>query len=118
MFLNDINHGYRAAVLKKNSLWLLSFFIWLWLLLDIIKKCGERCALQLHRFSLNIMPKLLLSFCRHLQKTRKMSYCRHFNRHDSGSNHDNKTNEHIPIICFLSSIRWYILFLYFKTFKI
>ena len=24
---NDINHGYRAAILKKNSLWLLPFYI-------------------------------------------------------------------------------------------
>ena len=24
---NDINHDYRAAILKKNSLWLLTFFI-------------------------------------------------------------------------------------------
>ena len=24
---NDINHGYRAAVLKKNSLWLLPFYM-------------------------------------------------------------------------------------------
>ena len=25
IFFNDINHGYRAAILKKNSLWLLPF---------------------------------------------------------------------------------------------
>ena len=24
---DDVNHGYRAAILKKNSLWLLSFYI-------------------------------------------------------------------------------------------
>ena len=24
---NDINHGYRAAILKKNSLWLLPFYM-------------------------------------------------------------------------------------------
>ena len=24
---NDINHGYKAALLKKNSLWLLSFYM-------------------------------------------------------------------------------------------
>ena len=25
MFFNDINHGYRATILKKNPLWLLPF---------------------------------------------------------------------------------------------
>ena len=25
IFFNDINHGYRAALLKKNYLWLLPF---------------------------------------------------------------------------------------------
>ena len=24
---NDINHGYRAAIMKKNSLWLLRFYM-------------------------------------------------------------------------------------------
>ena len=27
IFSNDINHGYRVAVLKKNSLWLLPFYM-------------------------------------------------------------------------------------------
>ena len=27
MFFNDINHGYRLAILKKNPLWLLSFYM-------------------------------------------------------------------------------------------
>ena len=27
IFFNDINHDYRAAILKKNYLWLLSFFM-------------------------------------------------------------------------------------------
>ena len=27
IFVNDINHGYRAAILKKISLWLLSFYM-------------------------------------------------------------------------------------------
>ena len=26
-FCNDINHGYRAAILKKSSLWLLPFYM-------------------------------------------------------------------------------------------
>ena len=27
IFFNDINHGYKAALLKKNSLWVLSFYM-------------------------------------------------------------------------------------------
>ena len=27
IFFNDINHGYRAAILKKNSLWLLPLYM-------------------------------------------------------------------------------------------
>ena len=27
IFVNGINHGYRAAILKKISLWLLSFYM-------------------------------------------------------------------------------------------
>ena len=27
IFFNDINHGYRAAILKKISLWLLPFYM-------------------------------------------------------------------------------------------
>ena len=27
IFFNDINHGYKAALLKKNSLWLLAIYM-------------------------------------------------------------------------------------------
>ena len=27
IFFKDINHGYKAALLKKNSLWLLSIYM-------------------------------------------------------------------------------------------
>ena len=37
IFFNDINHAYRAAILKKNVLWLL---------ISIMKRCAERYALQ------------------------------------------------------------------------
>ena len=51
MFFNDINHGYRAAILKKTPMWLLAFhmtgFFWL-----LWKRCAEQCALQLYRTSL------------------------------------------------------------------
>ena len=48
---NDINHGYRAAILKK-SLCGCFHYTWLWLLISIMKRCAERCALQLHHTSL------------------------------------------------------------------
>ena len=51
IFFYDLNHGYRAAILKESSLCCLRA-IWLWLLIPIIKKCVERCALQLYRTSL------------------------------------------------------------------
>ena len=35
IFFNDINHGYRASILKKNSLWLLPFYT-VWLLASIM----------------------------------------------------------------------------------
>ena len=47
IFFNNINHGYRAAILKKNSLWLLPFYM-LWLLISIMKVCAERYTLQLY----------------------------------------------------------------------
>ena len=33
IFFNNINHGYKAALLKKNSLWLLSFYM------DVVSYC-------------------------------------------------------------------------------
>ena len=48
IFFHDINHGNRAAILKKNSLWLLPFYI-VWLIISIMKRCAERCALQLYQ---------------------------------------------------------------------
>ena len=50
IFFNDINHSYRAAILKKV---LFGCFhrIWLWLLIAIMKRCVERCVLQLYRTS-------------------------------------------------------------------
>ena len=48
IFFNDINHGYRAAILKKNYLWLLPFYM-VWLRISIIKRWAKRCALQLYQ---------------------------------------------------------------------
>ena len=51
IFFNNINHGCRAAILKK---YLRGCFgsIWLWLLIPVTKRCAERCALQLYRTSI------------------------------------------------------------------
>ena len=48
IFFNDINYGCRAAILKKMICGCF-FFIWLWLLISIIKRYIERCALQLYQ---------------------------------------------------------------------
>ena len=45
--LNDINHGYRA-ILKKNSLWLLLFYM-AGATYCYYKWCAEQCALQVYR---------------------------------------------------------------------
>ena len=55
IFFNDINHGYRAAILKKSSLWLL-LFLWLCLIIATIKRTMPR--LQLYRTSLNTICNL------------------------------------------------------------
>ena len=51
MFFNDINHGYRAATLKKNPLPLLPFYMAV-TTSCYYEKCAERCAMQLYRTSL------------------------------------------------------------------
>ena len=48
---NDINHGYRAAILKKSSLWLLPFYMAV-ATHNHYDKVRKRCALQLYRTSL------------------------------------------------------------------
>ena len=52
IFFNDINNGYRAATLKKGFCGCFRL-IWLLLLIAVIKKWAERCALQLYGTSLN-----------------------------------------------------------------
>ena len=49
---NDINHGYRGAILKKNSWWLLPFYMAV-ATYCCYEECAERCALQLYCTSLN-----------------------------------------------------------------
>ena len=55
--------------------------------------------------------------CCHQQKIQKMSHFWHKD-HNTGNKYDNLTNNAIYFIYSLSSIRWYISFLHFKTFKI
>ena len=52
IFFNDINHGYRAAILKKSSLWLLPSYMAV-ATYCYYEECAERCALQLYRTSLS-----------------------------------------------------------------
>ena len=51
VFLKDIDHGHRAAILNKHFCGYFRF-IWLWLLISIMKRCAERCTLQLYHNSL------------------------------------------------------------------
>ena len=57
IFFNDINYGYRLVILKKNSVWLLPFYI-VWLLISVMKRCAERCALQLYQTSLTCLNQM------------------------------------------------------------
>ena len=53
IFFNDVNYGYRAAVLKKNSLWLLPFSMAV-VFYCYNEKLRRKCGLQLYRTSLTI----------------------------------------------------------------
>ena len=53
-------------------------------------------------------------FCCHQQKIQNMRYFWYFNDLNSGSMHDNWTNDTILLIYFFASIRWYISFLHFE----
>ena len=44
IFLNDINLGYRAAILKKNSLWLLPFLMVVATYCNYEKVCRTMCT--------------------------------------------------------------------------
>ena len=59
IFFNDIIQGYRAAILKKKFLWLLASYM-VWLLISIMKRCAERCALQLYQTSLRKSKTVIL----------------------------------------------------------
>ena len=66
IFFNDINHGYSAAILKKNFCGCFRF-IWLWLLISIMKRSEEQCALQLyHTSSIGPLQSISCNRCFHL----------------------------------------------------
>ena len=67
---------------------------------------------------LNKLLKLWLKFFCDQQKIQKMSHFWHLNDHNSGSKHDNQTNDSIFLIYSLNFIHWYVSFLHLKTFKI
>ena len=79
IFFNNINHSYRAAILKKILCgWF--HFIWLWLLIAIMKRCTEQCTLQLYRTYLN-KPKylaILICFGKQMLRTLKGYWIRNF----------------------------------------
>ena len=72
IFFNDINYAYRAAILKKNFLFWF-YLIWLWLLISIMKRCAERCALQFYQTSLKLRIFDNLESPRDLQETPESS---------------------------------------------
>ena len=73
---------------------------------------------KIFQMHVNVLSKLWLIFCWHQQKIQKMSQFWHIIDHNLGSKLDNKTNDLIFSICYLSFIRWYFSFLLFKTFKV
>ena len=64
IFFNDINHDQRAAILEKNSLWLLPF-LWLWLLISIMKTYAEQYHTSLKELEiyLLLLEKLSYKLC-------------------------------------------------------
>ena len=62
VYFNDVNHGYRAAILKKNSLWLLPFYRVV-ATISIMKRWPERCPPQLYQTSLICMLRKKGGIC-------------------------------------------------------
>ena len=65
IFFNDINHGCRAAILKKDYLWLLPLYMVV-ATYFYLRRCAERCAMQLYQTSLkeDRIYVHLTEFCR------------------------------------------------------
>ena len=57
IFFNNINHGYKAALLKKNSLWLLSFYM------DVASHCYyEKARRTMNTAIVSYLLKYFYSF--------------------------------------------------------
>ena len=55
LLFNDINHGHRAALLKKSFFVAASILYGCDLLTAITKSCAEQCSLQLYRTPLTCL---------------------------------------------------------------
>ena len=76
LLFNDINHGHRAALLKKSFFVAASILNGCDLLTAITKSCAEQCSLQLYRTPLtclvldhNFFKTLKRFFANHQQVT-------------------------------------------------
>ena len=68
---NDINHGYKAALLKKNSLWLLSFYM------DVASHCYyEKARRTMNTAIVSYLLKHFYSFsAAELNNIESRSFC-------------------------------------------
>ena len=71
IFFNDINHGYKAALLKKNSLWLLSFYM------DVASHCYyEKARRTMNTAIVSYLLKYFYSFsAAELNNIESQSFC-------------------------------------------
>ena len=71
IFLNKINHGYKAALLKKNSLWLLSFHM------DVASYCYyEKARRTMNTAIVSYLLKHFYSFsAAELNNIESQSFC-------------------------------------------
>ena len=70
IFFNDVNYSYRAAILKKSSLWVLLSYM-MWLSIAIMKRRAGRCTLQLNCTSL----KKKINYMKFVQDTKSDALC-------------------------------------------
>ena len=73
IFFEHINHGYSSAILNREIICSCFHFVWLWLLISIMKRCAERCALQFYQTSLKLRIFHNFESPRDLQETPESS---------------------------------------------
>ena len=59
ILLNDVNHGYREAILKNNSLWVLPFYIAVFTYCYYEKVCRMMCTAIVSYLLKNCLHKLV-----------------------------------------------------------